>query len=68
MKSAKWSTPPIAVGGALMGAAAASYQATGEWMSSPESVLPHIGHIATVAVVFGVICGVASAMFNRSAR
>jgi len=68
MKPAKWNTPLIAVGGAFMGAAAASYQATGEWRSSPEAVLPHVGYIAIVAVAFGVICGVASAMFNRSAR
>ncbi len=51
-----------------MGAAAASYQATGEWMSSPAAVLPHVGYITTVALIFGVVCGVASAMFNRSAR
>ncbi|MGA2944079.1 MAG: hypothetical protein ABSE50_18775 [Xanthobacteraceae bacterium] len=68
MKPAKWNTPLIAIGAAFMGAAAASYQVTGEWTSSPEATLPHAGYILTVAAVFGVVCGVASAMFNRSAR
>ena len=68
MKPAKWNTPLIAIGVALLGAGAASYQATGEWISSPEAVLPHVGYIITVAMAFGVICGVASAIFNRSAR
>ncbi|HZC56273.1 MAG TPA: hypothetical protein VE396_09550 [Xanthobacteraceae bacterium] len=68
MKPAKLNTPLIAIGGALLGASAASYQVTGEFMSSPEATLPHAGYIVTVAAVFGVICGVAAAMFNRSAR
>ena len=68
MKPAKWNTPLIAIGAAFMGAAAASYQVTGEWTSSPEATLPHAGYILTVAAVFGVVCGVASAMFNRSVR
>jgi hypothetical protein len=68
MKPAKWNTPLIAVAGALMGASAASYQVTGEWMSSPEAILPHAAYIVIVATAFGVICGVASALFNRSAR
>jgi hypothetical protein len=68
MKPAKWNTPLIAVCAALFGAGAASYQATGEWMSSPDAVLPHVGYIAIVATAFGVIGGVASAIFNRSAR
>ncbi len=37
-------------------------------MSSPEAVLPHLGYIAIVATAFGVVCGLASAMFNRQAR
>jgi uncharacterized protein involved in exopolysaccharide biosynthesis len=68
MPPKKWNTPLIAVGGALLGASAASYQVTGEWGSSPERVLPHAGYIVIVAVVFGVICGVAAALFNRTAR
>ena len=68
MKPAKWNTPLIAVGGALFGAGAASYQVTGEWTSSPEAVLPHAGYIVIVGAAFGVICGVASAMFNRSVQ
>jgi uncharacterized protein involved in exopolysaccharide biosynthesis len=68
MKPAKWNTPLIAIGGAFLGGAAASYQVTGEWTSSPEATLPHAGYILTVAAVFGLVCGVFSAMFNRSVR
>lgn len=68
MKPAKWNTPLVAIGAALAGASAASYQVTGEWMSSPEAVLPHAGYILAVAVMFGVIGGVASVLFNRSAK
>ncbi len=68
MKPAKWNTPLMAIGAAFLGAAAASYQVTGEWASSPEATLPHAGYILTVAAVFGVLAGFASALFNKSAR
>ena len=68
MKPTKWNTPLIAISAALLGAGAASYQVTGEWGSSPEAVLPHAGYIVMVGIAFGVIGGVASAMFNRSVR
>ena len=68
MKSAKWNTPLIVIGAAFFGASAASYQVTGEWTSSPEAVLPHAGYIVIVAAAFAVVCGVASALFNRSLR
>jgi hypothetical protein len=68
MKPQKWNTPLIAAGGALAGAAAASYQSTGEWVSSPEAVAPHMSYIVIVGAVFGIICGVASAAMNRSVK
>jgi len=68
MKPAKWNTPLIAVCAALFGASVASYQATGEWTSSPEAVLPHVGYIAIVAAAFALIGGAASAILNRSVR
>jgi len=68
MKPGKWNTPLITVGGALVGAAAASYQATGQWVSSPDAVVPHIGYIVIVGAAFGIICGVASAALNRSLK
>lgn len=37
MKAAMWNAPLMAVGGALMGASAASYQVTSEWTGSPAS-------------------------------
>jgi hypothetical protein len=67
MKPAKWNTPLIATAGGLFGASAASYQVTGGLTSSPEAVLPHAGYIVIVGVAFGVICGFASMLFNRSA-
>jgi hypothetical protein len=68
MKPAKWNTPLIVIGAAFFGASAASYQVTGEWTSSPEAVLPHAGYIVIVAAAFAVVCGVTSALFNRSLR
>jgi hypothetical protein len=68
MKPAKWNTPLIAIGAAFMGAAAASYQVTGEWTSSPEATLPHAGYILTVAAVFVVAASLLRCSIDRRAE
>jgi hypothetical protein len=68
MTPTKWNTPLITIGAALIGAGAACFRITGEWFSSPAAVAPHILYISGVAVLFGGVCGIASAFMNRWAR
>jgi hypothetical protein len=61
----QFNTPIIAIGGALLGAGAASFQVTGQWFSSLSAIAEHWPYVLSVAVVFGLVCGVASAALNR---
>jgi hypothetical protein len=60
-----FNTSIIAIGAALLGAGAASFQVTGQWFSSLSAITEHWQYVVGVAVVFGLVCGVASAALNR---
>jgi hypothetical protein len=61
----QFNTPIIAIGAALVGAGAASFQVTGQWFSSLSTIAEHWPYVLTVAAVFGVVCGIASVVLNR---
>jgi hypothetical protein len=68
MSPAKFNTPLIAAGAALMGAGVACYQITGNMYSLSSVILDHLGYVLAVAAVFGAECGAGSIILNRLAR
>jgi hypothetical protein len=65
MTTEKWNTPMVVAGGALIGAGAAAFKVSGNLFASLEVLTPHAFYILGVGAIFGIVCGIVSALLNR---